>query len=163
MSLRWAHILLRGVGIVAVLLAAGGVLYTATSLYTVASGGIDELAVEAGTLYVHSAFYAMATICLFFYAVVLICGVQFIRLRSSLWWLFSVVLVAEVAFHFLVGWLGSHPTLGESIAWRIGYLERWSRPAVRCAISLVGPDRCLVRTSNSDYLCPLTARPTRSL
>lgn len=116
MSLRWAHILLRGVGIVAVLLAAGGVLYTATSLYTVASGGIDELAVEAGTLYVHSAFYAMATICLFFYAVVLICGVQFIRLRSSLWWLFSVVLVAEVAFHFLVGWLWSHPTLGESIA-----------------------------------------------
>jgi len=115
-SLRWAHILLRGVGIVAVLLAAGGVLYTATSLYTVASGGIDELAVEAGTLYVHSAFYAMATICLFFYAVVLICGVQFIRLRSSLWWLFSVVLVAEVAFHFLVGWLWSHPTLGESIA-----------------------------------------------
>ena len=116
MSLRWAHVLLRAVGIVAVLLAAGGVLYTATSLYTVASGGIDELAVEAGTPSVHSAFYVMATICLFFYAVVLICGIQFIRLRSSLWWLFSAVLVAEVAFYFLVGWLWSHPTFGESIA-----------------------------------------------
>ena len=115
MSLRWAHILLRTVGIVAVLLAAGGVLYTATSLYTVASGGIDELAVEADTPYVHSAFYVMATICLFFYAVVLICGIEFIRLRSSLWWLFSAVLVAEVAFYSLVGWLWSHPTLGDSI------------------------------------------------
>ena len=116
MSLRWAHILLRAVGIVAILLAAGGVLYTATSLYTVASGGIDELAIEARTPYVHSAFYAMATICLFFYAVVLVCGVQFIRLRSSLWWLFTAVLVAEVVFYFLVGWLWSHPTLGDSIA-----------------------------------------------
>jgi len=104
------------VGIVAVLLAAGGVLYTAASLYTVASGGIDELAIEARTPYVHSAFYVMATICLFFYAVVLVCGVQFIRLRSSLWWLFSAVLVAEVVFYFLVGWLWSHPTLGDSIA-----------------------------------------------
>jgi len=115
-SLRSAHIVLRAVGIIAVLLAVGGVLYTAASLYTVASGGIDHLAIEAGTPYVRSAFYVMASICMFFYAAVLICGVQFIRLRSSLWWLFSAVLVAEVVFHFLVGWLWSHPTLGDSIA-----------------------------------------------
>ena len=116
MSLRWAQIALRAVGIVAILLATGGFLYTAAYLYAVASGGIDQLAVEAGTPYVHTAFYVMASACITFYAVLLLCGIQFVRLRSSLWWLFIAVLVSEVIYYLLIGWLWSHSTLGSSIA-----------------------------------------------
>ena len=116
MSLRWAQIALRAVGIIAILLAIGGLLYTAASLYAVASGGIDQLAVEASTPYVHTAFYVMASTCVAFYAVLLLCGIQFVRLRSSLWWLFLGLLVAEVIYYLLVGWLWSHSTLGNSIA-----------------------------------------------
>jgi hypothetical protein len=117
---RWARILLRLVGILAVLLALAGFLYTAASLYGVESGAIDQLAVESGTPYVRAAFYVMASVCVVFYGVLLLCGVQFVRLRSALWWLFTAVLAAEVVFHFAVGWLWSHPTLGGSIAGATG-------------------------------------------
>ena len=120
MPQRWANIMLRVVGVIAILVAVGGILYTAASLYAVASGGIDQLAIESDTPYVHAAFYVMASVCVFFYAVLLLCGVQFIRLRSSLWWLFAAVLAVEVIFFFLVGYLASHPTFGSSIAGATG-------------------------------------------
>jgi hypothetical protein len=97
-------------------LAISGLLYNAASLYGVASGAIDKLTVENSTPYVHAAFYVMSAICVLFYAVLFLCGVQFVRLRSAIWWLFAVVLAAEVLFYFGVGWLWSHPTLGGSIA-----------------------------------------------
>ena len=120
MSLRASRVLLRSVGIVAILFAFEGFLYTAPALYEVAFGAIDQLAVELSLPYVHTAFYVMASICIFFYAILLICGVQFARLRSSLWWLFAAILAAEVIFHFTVGWLWSHPTVGGSIAGATG-------------------------------------------
>ena len=116
MPQKWVNISLRGVGIVSVVVAVGGICYTLASLFAVATGAIDQVAVVYKTPHVHAAFYVMASTCMLFYGAVFVCGVQFIRLRSSFWWLFTAILGAEVAFHFLVGWLWSHPTLGSSIA-----------------------------------------------
>jgi hypothetical protein len=66
-SQRWARIFLRLVGILAVVLAVAGLLYTADSLYRVVSGAIDQLVKESGAPHVYASFYVMASICVIFY------------------------------------------------------------------------------------------------
>jgi hypothetical protein len=119
---RWARILLRSVGILAVLLAIAGLLYTAASSYqVVVSDDIDQLATEHGAPYIRAAFYVMASICVAFYLVLLLCGVRFVLLHSGLWWLFTAILAAEVLYYFSIGyWFWPHPTLGRSIAGATG-------------------------------------------
>jgi hypothetical protein len=99
-----------------VLVAVLGLLYNAASLFGVATGAVDQVSIDFDAPYLHAAFYVMSSICILFYVLLLVCGVQFIRLRSGLWWLFTTVLVMEVIFHFAVNWLWSHRTFGGSIA-----------------------------------------------
>jgi hypothetical protein len=116
MATVWVSRLLRALGVAAVILAMGGFIYTGTSIFWVAAGTVDQLAVEHNATHVHASFYTMASICLLFYSVILVCGVQFFRLRGGLWWLFALVLLLEVALQFVVGRLWLHPTLGQSVA-----------------------------------------------
>jgi len=115
-SPRATRIVLRFIGIASVLAAVMGLLYNSASLFGVATGAIDQVAIDFDAPYLHAAFYVMSSICVLFYLLLLVCGVQFVRLRTGLWWLFTAVLVLEVIFHFAVNWAWSHRTLGGSIA-----------------------------------------------
>lgn len=116
MATVWVSRLLRALGVMAVVLALAGFVYTGTSIFWVAAGTVDQLALELNAPHVHASFYTLASICILFYSAILLCGVQFFRLRGRLWWLFAVVLLLEVALQFVVGRLWLHPTLGQSIA-----------------------------------------------
>lgn len=98
-------------------LAVAGLIYTAESLYRVASGAVDEIVKDSRTPYFYPAFYVMASISAIFYLVLMFFGVRFVRLRSEFWWLFPATLAAEVIYFFGIGyWLWPHPTLGPSVA-----------------------------------------------
>ena len=121
MNQRWARLSLRSVGILAVLLGAAGLLYTAESAYRVVTGAIDQTVRESGAPHVYSAFFVMASVCVIFYLLVMFCGIHFLRLQSGLWWLFTTVLATETICYFSIGyWLWPHPKLGLSVAGATG-------------------------------------------
>lgn len=108
--------LLRTLGVMAIVLAVAGLLFTCVSIYWVAAGTVDQLAVELNAPYAHTSFYTLASICLVFYAAILMCGIQFARLRANLWWLFATALGLEIALQSVVGRLWLDPTIGQSVA-----------------------------------------------
>jgi hypothetical protein len=120
MSPRNGRILFRIVGIVTILLALFGLLYNASSFYAVASGALDDLVTQSSQPYLLQAFYVMSSICVAFYVLLLICGIQFLRQSASLLWLFVGVVLAEIAFHLVVRSLWHHSTLSLSIAGATG-------------------------------------------
>jgi len=63
----------------------------------------------------YQAFYVMSAVCVTCYIVLAVCGVQFLRLSTSLMWLFVGVLIVEVAMWFITGRLSLHPTYGYSV------------------------------------------------
>ena len=116
MTPRTASIVLRVVGGIAVTCAVLGVLYNAASLFGVLTGAIDGVGKEFSAPYIKQAFFVMSTCYVAFYVVLMWCGVRFLQLSTSLWTLFTTLLVAEVVVHLAIGALWANPTHGMSIA-----------------------------------------------
>ena len=98
---------LRGIGIVSILLAALGLLYNGVYFFA------DFGSITKDLPYFHQAFYALSAISILCYAFLIASGIQFIRLKTRAVWPFVVF---EVIFFFAVGLLWLLPSIGPSIA-----------------------------------------------
>ena len=111
-----ARISLRTVGVVVLVCAGLGLLYNGASFYAVATGALETVPKEEPMPYLYQAFYLFSALCVVCYIALAVCGVQFLRLSTSLLWLFVGVFVIEALMWFATGRLWSHPAYGRSVA-----------------------------------------------
>ena len=114
--MKVARGLLIGVGLLAIAFALLGLLYNSSTLAVGLSGAFSELARDRELDYFYPAFYTMSAICIGCYAVLFVCGVQFVRVRTGVLPLFVGVLVFEVVYFFTVALTWAVPSVGLSIA-----------------------------------------------
>ncbi|MHC4570730.1 MAG: hypothetical protein ACYS0C_01460 [Planctomycetota bacterium] len=100
------------VGVISTVLAVLGLWYNSSSLFT----DFSEFVQEQDIPYFYPAFYTMSAVCIACYSILLICGVQFLRLRTRLLSLFVVVLIFEVIYFFSIGAMWLVPKIGMSVA-----------------------------------------------
>jgi hypothetical protein len=111
-----ARIALRTVGVVVLACAAFGLLYNGVSFYAVTTGALETVQNEKPMPYLYQAFYVLSAVCVACYIALAVCGVQFLRLSTSLIWLFVGVLAVEIIMWFATGRLWLHPNYGLSVA-----------------------------------------------
>ncbi len=104
------------VGIVSIVVAAVGFWYNMTTLLVDFSGFERDHSIP----YFYHAFYAMSAICIVCYAVLLICGVQFVRLRTGLLKIFVGVVIFEVVYFLSLGPVSLVPRIGMSVGAAVG-------------------------------------------
>ena len=102
---------MMAVGIASIAMAGSGLWYNLTTLFT----DFSSLVQEHGMAYFYPAFYIMSAICMACYIALLICGVQFVRLRTSLLKLFIGVIIFELAYFCSIGTMWLIPPIGMSI------------------------------------------------
>jgi len=100
------------IGVFSIVLAGLGLSYNATTLF----GDFSEVVEEREIPHFYPAFYAMSAICIICYALLVLCGIQFLRLRTGLLALFIALLVFEVVYFFSIVMLWGIPKLGMSVA-----------------------------------------------
>jgi hypothetical protein len=110
--MRKAKVFLMVVGVASIILAALGFWYNSATLFADFSGLVQESDIP----YFYPAFYTMSTICILCYVVLLVCGIQFVRLRTGLFPLFVGILIFEVVYFFSLGTMWLNPKVGMSIA-----------------------------------------------
>lgn len=111
---RTPKITLQVVGAIALLCAAFGFYYNATTL-TIAFSGRFSAGRSHETPYFYPAFYVMSAICIGCYSLLAIFGIQFVRGRDSHIRRFITLLVFEVVYFFLVAMFWLVPGVGMSI------------------------------------------------
>jgi len=104
------------VGIVCIVFALLGGWYNSTTLLGSLSGVFSDLVEQHDIPYFYVAFYTMSAMCLLCYAILLFCGVQFLRFRTGVFPLFVGVLLFEVAYFFSVALMWMMPHVGVSVA-----------------------------------------------
>jgi len=112
---RTAIIGLRIVAVATCLMAGLGAFYTLVVGYFTILGPAHF---DAESPYFRQAYYAMASICLAFYVLLLYLGVQFWRLRTELRFWFLGILIAELVYFLVVGslWRLENEKIALSIA-----------------------------------------------
>ncbi len=115
MQPRTARIVLRVVGVAAVLFAAFGFWYNAESFSAYRSGAFHDVPANVDVPYFDAAFLALSSVCVVCFITLAWCGVQFLRLSLSWLWLFIAVASVELLFLLVVGGLWHHPLYGASI------------------------------------------------
>lgn len=147
-----ARLTLRIVGTVLLICAGLGLLYNGASFYAVATGALETVRPEQPVPYLYQAFYVLSAICIACYVALVVCGVQFLRVSTSLIWLFVGVLAVEVIMWFATGRLWLHPTYGPSVAAATGISQGGLVPQFIILLPLWAPPvvwlarRSLVRT-----------------
>lgn len=114
--MKKAEVLLRITGVVAILVSGLGLAYNVSNLFTDFSSFADELELE----YFYTAFYSMSAICIACYLAILLCGIQFVRLRTNLRFLFVGVLIFEVLYFFAIAAMWLIPSIGRSVGGATG-------------------------------------------
>ncbi|MFH1615320.1 MAG: hypothetical protein ABIG61_09590 [Planctomycetota bacterium] len=99
------------IGVLSITVAVIGLWYNLTTLFTYFSDFVQEHDIP----YFYPAFYTMSAICIGCYIILLICGVQFVRLRTNVLKLFVAVIIFEVVYFFSIGTLWLIPNIGMSI------------------------------------------------
>jgi hypothetical protein len=99
------------VGIASIAMAGIGLWYNLMTLFT----DFSDLVQEKGIVYFYPAFYTMSAICIACYVALLLCGVQFVQLRTSLLKLFVGVIIFEIVYFFSIGPMWLIPKIGMSI------------------------------------------------
>lgn len=92
-------------------MAVIGLWYNLTTIFT----DFGDLAQERDIPFFYPSFYVMSAICIGCYIALLICGIQFVRLRTRLLALFTGVVVFEVVYFFSIGMLWLTPKVGMSV------------------------------------------------
>ena len=101
-------------GAVSIVCAVLGLLYNMSTLWASYSGAFQKLTKQENLLYFYQAFYAMSALCVFFYFLLLLCGIYFLKLQMRFIYLFIAVLIGEVLYFFSLGFIG----------WRLGDISR---------------------------------------
>ncbi len=107
--MKKARVILIFIGVISVIFSLLGFLYNFISL-------INVVPHKQETPYFYSAYYTMSAICIACFIVLLLCGVQFIRLRSGIFPLFAGILIFEVVYIFSIGVTWLIPKVGLNIA-----------------------------------------------
>lgn len=100
------------VGVVTIAMAGFGIWYNFRSLSASSSDFFHDESIP----YFYQAFYIMSVICIACYIALLICGVQFVRLRTGLVKFFVSIIIFEIVYVFSIGITWLLPTVGMSIA-----------------------------------------------
>jgi hypothetical protein len=108
--------LATGVGIVTIVCATLGLLYTAHHLAFSVAGGFADLVREHGMTWFYPAFYAMSAICVACYTVLLWAGYRLARRRMSASRVLIGVWLFEIGYFLGLGLSWHIPDLGMSIA-----------------------------------------------
>ena len=103
------------VGVCSTALALLGLWYNLHTLLVSLSGTFSDLVERHDIPHFYTAFYTMSAICIVCYAILLFCGVQFVRSRTGVFPLFVGVLVFEVAYFFSVAMMWMVPGVGMSV------------------------------------------------
>ena len=99
------------------------------------------------TPYFRPAYLILSSICVACFLALACCGVQFLRLASTLWWLFTATAVVEVFFIFIVGAAWLHPVYGPS--WSGNWcFWRWPYAPMAATLSDMGSGNHMVRAQS---------------
>lgn len=101
------------VGVFAVITTLFGIYYNAVSILAAVRGRFEPV---DDVPYFYAAFYTMSGICVLCYVCLLVCGIDLVRSRLRWWRLVALILIFEVVYFFMVGWLWLEPTIGRSVA-----------------------------------------------
>lgn len=104
------------VGVVAVITATLGILYSASTIFSVTQGSAAALVDQRDWPYFYQAFFIMSAICIACYLILIVCGINLVRSRLGSSRLVTLVLLLEVGYLFAIGTLWMEPTFGHSIA-----------------------------------------------
>ena len=108
-------------GIVSIICAGFGLYYNISTISVSFSGAFDKLIQEHQLSHFYAAFYAMSSVCILFYLLLLLCGVYFIRRKIRYVPLFVIVLLMEIIYFFAIGGFGWHlGDISQSIAGATG-------------------------------------------
>jgi len=103
------------VGVVAIVTAILGLLYSALTISTAIQGDFSSVNDEYDLRYFYQAFFIMSAICIACYLILAVCGVSLVRSRLGSSRLVTLVLLFEVGYIFAIGMLWLEPTFGRSI------------------------------------------------
>ncbi len=96
--MKTARTVLRIVGIFTILIAALGILYESRTLLF----GFPRFSPEKETPYFYHALYSMSSVCIVFYALLVISGFHLVKYNIRILRLFYAVLLTEVIYFLLI-------------------------------------------------------------
>ena len=98
-SMKLPKAILRGIGMVSILLALVGLFYNATTISTDFSRFHDDRDVA----FFYPAFYTMSAISISSFVLLLVLGIQFLRIKPGVVRVFVLLLVFEVLYMLAIG------------------------------------------------------------
>jgi drug/metabolite transporter (DMT)-like permease len=114
--MKGAKAIVQGIGIVSIILALLGLSYNVCTIF----GDYSNVTKEHNQQYFYPAFYIMSSICIICYLIILICGIQYVRIRTKIFPLFLSILIFEIVYFFSVGFMWLIPQIGHSVAGATG-------------------------------------------
>lgn len=119
------YITLKIVGIVSLLVAVGGIWYNAQYLSGDYSGVLKKLTEDPDNIgrdysKFYPVFYTMSGICISFYILLAITGLQLIRVKSQWAYVLVAIVLAEVLYFFLITTFSYIPKYGDSVPAALG-------------------------------------------
>ncbi len=100
------------VGIISIIVALAGIYYNIQGLLTDFSDLLNDHEIS----YFYYAFYTMSAICMACYALLMICGIKFMFLKTGIYKVFIGVLVFETVYFFPFSVMWMVPEFGMSIS-----------------------------------------------
>ncbi|MGA2053474.1 MAG: hypothetical protein ABSH19_09195 [Opitutales bacterium] len=113
---KLAKVLVRCVGVVGIVAAGFGIFYNFQTLTAVFGGRSAEIVKKHQLAYFYPAFFIMSAICIACYVMLLVCGVDLLRLRLRRAGLLTGVMIFEVVYFISIGMLWLMPGFGMSVA-----------------------------------------------
>jgi hypothetical protein len=104
------------VGLATVILAVFGLWYNYSTLLLDYSLPLEQSSKTHDVTDFYPIFYTMSVICVVFYVLLLASGVQLIRKKPNWAFVLLAIVVLEIAYFLVVGWLWAHSLNGVSIA-----------------------------------------------
>jgi len=111
-NMKLPKAILRGVGMVSILLALLGLFYNGLSL----SANFSQFHDDRDVPFFYPAFYTMSAICILCFVLLLVLGIQFIRIKLGAVRVFVFLVVFEVLYILAIGPMWLLPSVGHSIA-----------------------------------------------
>ena len=113
---------LIAVGIACLLMATAGIWYNSEYLAVDYSDALEEILVEEPKYegddlsHFHTIFYILSGLCLAFYILLAVTGIQLIRLKTNWVFVLLCVVIVEVVYFMILSRLWMIPEYGRSIA-----------------------------------------------
>ena len=112
------------VGLATVIVAALGLWYNYSTLLLDYSLPLEQSGKTHDLTNFYPIFYTMSVICVGFYLLLLVSGVQLIRKKTNWAFVLLAVMTLEIAYFLVIGWLWARSPNGASIAAATGVSSR---------------------------------------